>query len=85
MDRFGTVNVNSPIAVDKYLKYVDKIFYDSNYENNLSESLNIRKKIKSAIKSGLKVIDKNLNDDKENTTIKNLGFYLLNLFVNISN
>lgn len=53
--------------------------YELDYEHSIINFYIPWADKKSAIKSGLKVIDKNLNDDKENTTIKNLGFYLSSL------
>jgi len=64
----------------------DKLFvetkvydYELDYEHSIINFYIPWADKQSAIKSALKVINKNLNDEKENITIKNLGFYISSL------
>ena len=64
----------------------DKLFverkvydYELDYEHSIINFYVPYADKQKAIKSGLKVIDKNLNDDRERSTLKNLGFYIKEL------
>lgn len=44
--RFSELNVDNPVTVDRYLKYVEKVMNDADYDQKLKNARSLRSKIK---------------------------------------